>query len=106
MCPPLAIATVAWGDFASSLFALAALLALRHSMRAGLAATSVFSVVSALDIVAALVVALGQGVHEHALGTSWFVLVLYVPLVCVSQGMLFALLAASRTPPHLAPEAR
>jgi hypothetical protein len=30
--PPLAVATVAWGDFASSLFALAALIALRHSM--------------------------------------------------------------------------
>lgn len=35
--------------------------------------------------------------HEHALGASWFVLVLYVPLVCVSQGMLFASLAASTT---------
>lgn len=94
--PPIAIHTVAWGDFASSVLALLALGAFRMSARAGISAVWVFSVASSIDIVAALVVALSHGVHTYALGVSWFVLILYVPLVCVSQALIFAELKGSR----------
>lgn len=87
--PSAAIDTVAWGDFGAAVLALVALVALRVAPRAGMAATWGFSIASAGDIVVALVVALRSGVHEHALGVGWFVLVLYVPAVCVSQVMIF-----------------
>ena len=50
------------------------------------------SVVSTIDIVHALVVALANGVYRHYLGVGWFVLILYVPLVCVSQAAIYAYL--------------
>ncbi len=37
----------------------------------------------------ALVVALSHRVHVRALGVRWFVLIRYVPLVCVSRAMIF-----------------
>jgi hypothetical protein len=92
---PVAIDTVAWGDFASSVLALLALAAFRTSSRSGVAATWLFSVASVIDIVVALVVALSHGVHTHALGVGWFVLILYVPLVCVSQAMIFSRLTGT-----------
>lgn len=94
---PLAVHTIAWGDFASSLLALLALAMLQRRNAAGLPWVWAFSIISCLDIVAALAVALSSGVHEHPLGVSWFVLILYVPLVCVSQLLLLVRLRGSRS---------
>ncbi|MCB9592123.1 MAG: hypothetical protein H6719_05265 [Sandaracinaceae bacterium] len=88
--------TIAWGDFASFVAALAALWALH---RRGPRATRwvwAFCLVSTADIVVALTTGLGGGVHEHALGVGWYVLTLYVPVVCVSQALIFWRLLAAR----------
>ncbi len=88
--PRVVIDTVARGDFAASIAALLALASFRAAPSHAIAATWVFSVVSTIDIVHALVVALANGVYKHPLGVGWFVLILYVPLVCVSQSVIFA----------------
>ncbi len=90
--PRVVIDTVARGDFAASIAALIALASFRAAPRHAIAATWVFSVVSTIDIVHALFVALANGVYKHSLGVGWFVLILYVPLVCVSQAAIVAYL--------------
>lgn len=77
--------TIAWGDFASGALALAALVALYTAGSRALRWVWAFSVISCIDIVTALGLGLGTGVYRQPLGTGWYVLTLYVPLVCVSQ---------------------
>jgi hypothetical protein len=86
---PVVVRTIAWGDFTASAFAMVALAALHVRGRAGLPLVWVFSIASTIDIGIALAVGLGSGVQKHALGPSWYVLTLYVPLVCVTQVMIF-----------------
>ena len=83
-----AVRTIAWGDFASAVFATAAIVALYVRGLAGLRWVRAFTLVSVLDIVVALTVGLGSAVYEHPLGVAWYVLTLYVPAVCVSQAMI------------------
>ena len=91
------LGTIAWGDLASFATALAALWALhRHGARAT-GWVWLFCAVSGADIVIALATGLGGGVHEHPLGAGWYVLTLYVPVVCVSEALLLWRLVARRT---------
>ena len=84
--------TIAWGDFASGAFALAALVALSAAGARALGWVWAFSIVSSIDIVVALTLGLGSGVYREPLGPGWYVLTLYVPLVCVSQVLIVWLL--------------
>jgi hypothetical protein len=86
--PSSVTSTIAWGDFASAALAAAAIVALHARGEGGLGWVWTFTVVSTIDIALALSVGLGSGVHEHALGVGWYVLTLYVPLVCVTQVMI------------------
>jgi hypothetical protein len=86
--PLSVIQTIAWGDFSCAVLALLAVAVLHRQRKDALSFVWTFSVVSCVDIVIALTVGLGSGVHEHALGVGWYVLTLYVPLVCVSQAMI------------------
>ena len=94
---------VAWGDFAASALALLALARLRAQAADATAAVWLFSIVSTADIVVALTEGLGTGLYRHPLGLGWFVLVLYVPAVCVSQALLFSVLARSTAHPGSEP---
>lgn len=85
---PAVLQTIAWGDFASAVLALASIVALRARARGALGWVWGFAVVSTVDIVGALTTGLGSGVYEHSLGVGWYVLSLYVPMVCVSQIMM------------------
>lgn len=91
---PLVVRTIAWGDFAACVMAIVALVALHLRGKRALPVVWAFSVVSAADIVVALATGLGSGVHEHPLGVGWYVLTLYVPVVCVTQAMIIARLAS------------
>jgi hypothetical protein len=82
------ISAIAWGDFASAALAVAAIIALRARGEAAIGWVWVFTVVSTFDIATALSVGIGSGLHERALGAGWYVLTLYVPLVCISQAMI------------------
>lgn len=94
--PRAVLRTIAWGDFASAVLALGAIVALRARGSRGTAWVWPFFVVGSLDIVVALAVGLGHGVHEHALGVGWYVLSMYVPLVCVAQVMVGVALVRPR----------
>lgn len=87
------IHAIAWGDFASAVFALLGVVALRGRGARAIGWVWAFTVVSCIDIAVALTTGLGSGVYEHELGVGWYVLALYVPLVCVSQGMIGLALA-------------
>lgn len=79
---------IAWGDFTCAALALAGVGALQTGGERAVRWVWLFSLVSVADIVTALVLGLGGGVYERPLGFSWFVLTLYVPLVCVSQAVI------------------
>jgi hypothetical protein len=83
---------IAWGDFTCAVLALAGIVALQTGGERAMRWVWLFSLVSVGDIVSALVLGLGGGVYERPLGVSWFVLTLYVPLVCVSQALIGAFL--------------
>ncbi len=103
---PLAVSsTIALGDLASALLALVALLMLQLRAKATLASVWFFSIVSLLDIATALALGLGNQVYRQPLGLSWYVLTIYVPLVCVSQIMIARQLLQKRGEerPPLAP---
>lgn len=88
-----AVQSIAWGDFLSAAAAFVALLALHRS--GSLRWLWIFVLVSSVDIVGALTVGLGSGVYLHPLGVAWYVLTLYVPVVCVSQ-LLIVVIASTR----------
>ncbi|MGE0784260.1 MAG: hypothetical protein AB7S26_01130 [Sandaracinaceae bacterium] len=94
--------TIAWGDFTSFTFALLALVALHLRGRRALSFVWLFSAVSSIDIALALAAGLGTGVYARSLGVGWYVLTLYVPVVCVAQALVFWVLARrERSRPEL-----
>lgn len=93
---PVVLRTIAYGDFASASLALVAIAALHAGGTSVLAWVWAFAVVSTLDIVLALALGLGSSIYEHALGVAWYVLTLFVPLICTSQFMVASALV--RTP--------
>lgn len=86
--PSAVLHTIAWGDFLSAVLALVAIVALRARGERGAVWVWIFSAVSTVDIVAALATGLGHGVYEHSLGVGWYILALYVPVVCVGQWLI------------------
>lgn len=95
--PPMVASTIAWGDFVSAILALIAIVAIGARREGAVPVVWVFTVVSGLDIVTALTLGLGNGVHTQALGFGWYILALYVPVVCVSQWMIAKVLVAPST---------
>jgi len=96
---------IAWGDFACAALALAGIVALRTSPERAQPWIWAFTVVSCVDIATALALGLGTRVYEQPLGVAWFVLTTYVPIVCVSQAAIVALLPKPSSGPTLAEQA-
>ncbi len=90
--PAYAVNAIALGDLVSALLAVAAAVALRYRGPAALALAWVFSIVGAIDVVAAFGAALAARIYAFGLGFSWFVVTLYVPVVLLTQVMIFRLL--------------
>jgi hypothetical protein len=95
--PLKVLGTIAVGDLASSLIALAALVMLLSRARTAVGWVVAFSLVSVIDIGTALTVGLGHHVYRYPLGVGWYVLTLYVPLVCISQAMILITLLKKRS---------
>lgn len=83
---------IAVGDLVSALCALAALALLHRRAPVARTAVWIFWLVSLADIVVALSLGLGHQLYREPLGVSWYVLSVYVPLVCVSQAMILVTL--------------
>jgi len=56
----------------------------------------IFSLASVVDIGTALTVGLGSEVYRYPLRIGWYVLTVYVPLVCVSQAVILSMLLKKR----------
>ncbi|MCB9681334.1 MAG: hypothetical protein H6733_07650 [Alphaproteobacteria bacterium] len=86
--PRAVLHVIAWGDAISAVLALAAIARLRAGAADARGLAWAFALVGSVDIVAALGAGLGAGIQHHALGVGWFVLVGYVPVVCVAQALV------------------
>ena len=83
----------AYGDLATGLLALAAVLALRFRWRTALALVWTFNVVGTVD----LAYALRQFDVVPLFGSAWYIPTMLVPLLLVTHAMIFARLLAPRT---------
>jgi hypothetical protein len=77
--------SIAYGDLASAMLALLALLMLRFRVRGRIASVWVFSVVGLLDIAMAIVHGVIAHLYEYDLGFNWYILNYYVPMLIVTH---------------------
>lgn len=83
---------VAHGDFLSGVLALIALLLLRSGKRSAYAFTWLFSIVSIIDMVVVLTMAMANKVYDMALGANYFTVSVYVPMLMVIQVLILKIL--------------
>lgn len=76
----------AYGDFASGLLAIVALVALHHRWNLALPLVWLFSIVGTVDLVNAL----RQAEAVPHLLTTWYIPTFVVPVLLVTHGMIFA----------------
>jgi hypothetical protein len=80
-----ALQIMAWGDFASGVTALLAAIAVHRRWSAGTALVALFSLVGIGDLITVGHTAISAGVFFADIGTMWFVLVLYAPVMLLAQ---------------------
>lgn len=80
-----ALQVMAWGDFASGVTALLAAVAVHHRWSTSTALVGLFSLVGIGDLLSVGVVAGNAGIFFAPMGTMWFVLVLYAPVMLLAQ---------------------
>lgn len=80
-----ALQIMAWGDFASGVTALLAAVAVHHRWSAATALVALFSLVGIGDLLTVGFTAVNAGVFFADIGTMWFVLVLYAPVMLLAQ---------------------
>jgi len=85
-------AIVGYGDLASGLVALLAVVALRVRARAGIGLAWAFSVVGIADLVFATAKAVGAELYTYYLGWNWYIVAFYVPVLAVSHAMIVYIL--------------
>ena len=96
--PPEFAGSAAWGDFATGIFAMLALLSIRVRPLFWLLVVA-FNVVGTADLVLAYVHAVRIGLPEMAgqLGAAYVIPILYVPLLMITHVAAFTLLRRRMT---------
>jgi len=79
---------VAYGDIATAVLALLALVALRLRWGSAVALTWVALVVGALDTLNAIIQSERDDVFTHPLGLNWVIVTVYVPALLVSSVLI------------------
>lgn len=92
--PPYLKEIVAHGDFLSAIMALIALLLLKSNKRSAVTFTWLFSVVSIIDMVVVLTLAMSEKVYQLPLGANYFTVSVYVPLLIIIQVVILKILLA------------
>src|SRR5262245_49231299 len=91
---------IGYGDLATALLALLALIALRARFPGAIALVWLCISVGMLDTVNAIIQSVRDNVFTYALGVNWVIVTLYVPALLVSSLLIFLqLLRPSRLPP-------
>ena len=87
---------VAHGDFLSGSLALVALLLLKAKHKWAIGSIWLFSIVSIIDIIIVLVLAMKEKVYEIPLGANYFTVSVYVPLLIVIQVVIIKIISKKR----------
>ncbi|MFI0430967.1 hypothetical protein [Mariniflexile sp. HMF6888] len=90
--PPYLKEIVAHGDFLSGILALVALLLLKSKKKSAIKFIWLFSVVSIIDMVVVLTLAMSEKVYQLPLGVNYFTVSVYVPMLMVIQVVIFKIL--------------
>lgn len=90
--PPYLKEIVAHGDFLSGVLALVALLLLKANKKSAIKFIWIFSIVSVIDMVVVLALAMSEKVYLLPLGTNYFTVSVYVPMLIVIQVVIFKIL--------------
>ncbi len=80
-----ALELIAYGDFAASICALLAALALTTGSRVATPLVALYSVVGIADLMMVFPTALGAGVFEVSMGAMWFTVGLFAPVIVLSH---------------------
>lgn len=80
-----ALQIMAWGDFASGVFALLAAVAVHHRWSSATALVALFSLIGIGDLFVVGHTAINAGVFFADIGTMWFLNVLYAPAMLLAQ---------------------
>lgn len=92
--PPYLKEIVAHGDFLSGILALIALLLLKSNKKSAVKFTWLFSVVSIIDMVVVMTLAMSEKVYQLPLGANYFTVSVYVPMLIVIQVVILKILLA------------
>src|SRR5262249_36144149 len=95
--PGKAMATIAYGDLASALLALAAAVCLYYRIPGAIGIAWIVNAVMAADWLYAGFVAASNRLVTYPLGGNWYILNYYAPLLGVVHVMIFARLAGERS---------
>lgn len=91
--PPYLKEIIAHGDFLSGILAFISLLLLKSNQKFAIAFTWLFSVVSILDMVLVLSLAMSEKVYQLHLGANYFTISIYVPMLIVIQVLIVKILS-------------
>jgi hypothetical protein len=80
---------IGYGDLATAVLALVALIALRVRLRGAIALVWLCLGVGLLDTVNAIIQSTRYGVFNYALGVNWVIVAIYVPALLVSSVLIF-----------------
>ncbi len=80
---------IGYGDMATAVVALLALIALRRRMPVAIALVWLVLSVGLLDTVNAIVQSMRYSVFTHGLGVNWVIVTIYVPALLVSSLLIF-----------------
>jgi len=80
---------IGYGDMATALLALLALIALRARFSGAIALVWLFIIVGMLDTINAIIQSLRDSVFNYALGVNWVIVTMYVPALLVSSLLIF-----------------
>lgn len=92
--PPYLKEIVAHGDFLSGILALIALILLKSGKKSAVTFTWIFSVVSIIDMIVVLTLAMSEKVYLLPLGANYFTVSVYVPMLIVIQVLILKILLA------------
>ena len=91
-------AGVAYGDLATSVLAIVTLLALRMRLGFAIALVWLTNVVGAVDLVNALVGGIRYDVARLGMGSFWYVVTIFVPVLWIAHVLAFALVLRRPAP--------
>ena len=80
---------IGFGDMATAVLALLALIALRRRLPVAIALVWVALTVGLLDTVNAIIQSMRYSVFTHGLGVNWVIVTMYVPALLVSSVLIF-----------------